>query len=144
VIPIAQGGRAAGRSYTQIYRTGVLESLWLLPNNTLHRISEEAIPIIQGDGWIPNLLGLLPKYLSGLNELGAVLPFFVFLSFLSIRGFYLFGPKGGDTNRPFNQDQILLPELYLEEATPIDIRKAIKRPLDILWNAVGAETNPYM
>jgi hypothetical protein len=86
----------------------------------------------------------LPKYLSGLNELGAVLPFFVFLSFLSIRGFYLFGPKGGDTNRPFNQDQILLPELYLEEATPIDIRKAIKRPLDILWNAVGAETNPYM
>ncbi len=137
VIPVADGDRPAGRSYTQIYRTGILEALWALPTLT------REIPGILCDRWLPNFILLMPKYLAGLTKLGVVPPFFVFLSFLSIKGFHLFGPTGGYTNRPFDRDSILLPEFYLE-TIPGDIRPAIKRPLDLLWNAVGDEVNPYL
>jgi hypothetical protein len=143
VIPTAYGGRPACRSYVQIYRTGVLEALWLLPDTTYKLSSKEEVSVILGDGWLPNLIGLLPKYIAGLNRLGVDPPFFVFLSFLSIEGFYLFGPPNTSTNHRFNRNQILLPELYVE-TVPSDIRPTLQRPLDMLWNAVGAEVNPYI
>jgi hypothetical protein len=142
VIPTAFGGRPAGRSYVHVYRSGILETLWLLPYNTVQD-GEETIPFILGDGWLPDLLKLLPMYVAGLVRLGVPLPFFVFLSYLSVRGFYLSGPPGGPTGRAFNRDQILLPEIYIE-SVPTDFRAMIKRPLDMLWNAVGAEKNPYI
>ena len=73
-------------------------------------------------------------------------PFFFFLSFLSIKGFSLIGPRGTYTTRRFDRDQILLPEVYIETIPrdiPADIRSSVIAPLDMLWNAVGEETNPY-
>jgi hypothetical protein len=106
-------------------------------------IRSSSIHAASAAGWLPNFVELLPKYLAGLTKLGMVSPFFVFLSFLSIKGFYLFGPRDGYTNRPFDRDSILLPEFYLE-TNPGDMRPAIQRPLDLLWNAIGAEVNPYI
>ncbi len=142
VIPTAADGRAAGRSYVQIYRTGVLEALWLLPYRRFQYSPGEERSGIRGDGWLPNLIELLRKYMIGLNRLGVSPPFFVFFTFLSIKEFYLFGPSGSGTHRPFNRDQILLPEIYVE-TIPDDIRPMIQRSLDMVWNAIGAEVNPY-
>ncbi|MFZ0889265.1 MAG: ATP-binding protein [Candidatus Binataceae bacterium] len=144
VFPAAYGGRPAGRSYVQIYRSGIVEALWLLPFVPRHdQESHQELAFIQGDGWVPDLLRLLPEYLAGLSKLGVAPPFFLFFSFLSIQRFHLVGPGLSRTSRPFDRDQILLPEIYVE-TLPSDVRPLLRRPLDMLWNAAGDEVNPYV
>ncbi|MFI5351970.1 MAG: helix-turn-helix domain-containing protein [Candidatus Binatales bacterium] len=142
VVPTTAGGQPAGRSYIQIHRSGILETLWLLPRSDVE-YNRQIIRLIPGDGWVPNLLQLLPSYIAGLVRLGVPLPFFAAFSFLSVKGLRLAGPQYSHTTRAFDRDQVVLPDIYFESA-PTDIRPLIKRSLDMLWNAVGEEQNPYV
>jgi hypothetical protein len=138
VFPAAAGGRPAGRSYLQLFRFGVLETLWALPS-----MVRNDQPFILCEGWIPALLRLLPRYVAGMVSFGAEPPLFLFLSILSANGCFLQGPHYVSSPRPLDRSDVLFPEIWLDSLTG-ELTPRLKRLFDMLWNACGAEQNPYV
>lgn len=138
VFPAAAGGRPAGRSYLQLFRSGILESLWALPL----RLPNE-IPFILCDQWVPSLMRLLPRYLAGMGKFGVEPPILLFLSILSASGCFLQGPNYAPSPGPLGHSDILFPEIWLDSLAT-ELAPRLKPHLDMLWNACGAEQNPYI
>ncbi|MFH7325275.1 helix-turn-helix domain-containing protein [Desulfurivibrio sp. C05AmB] len=117
-------------AYTQLYRTGVIETVC-----TIEPWNDQ---LIIPSTWIEEqILSTFPMYLRSYEALSVETPFFVFLTFIGVKE-YNFAVKYS----PFRQtntvdlDLIQLPEIIIE--TYDTEAQTILRPLfDMVWNAWG-------
>ena len=123
------------RSYTLIFRDGAVEAATHIGQ---HRdkygfiIYPETIELTLLQHW--------KMYLENLQRLGVEPPFYITLSLLDVRGYFLVGGNSffyrDLRQNTFRRDRIILPEIICEEALPNSV--TVLRPLfDLLWQAFG-------
>jgi hypothetical protein len=117
-------------AYTQLYRTGVIETVCV--NEQIK--GQLIIP----SGWIEEqILRTFSLYLRSYQGLGIEPPVFVFLTFLGIKEYSLFvNQRTFRQTHTIDRDLIQLPEITIEM---YDVNaQTILRPLfDMVWNAWG-------
>ncbi len=138
---VTNSGEANSRSYTQFYRSGIVEAVGTLPVPVAAQ--EAGDPYVHATDWVMELRGFLIRSFTLLQELGLSPPIFFFFSLIGIRGLSL------ATDRfllaiwdVFEHDDIVLPE-YAVEAYPVSVDFLLSGVLRIIWNAVGLEECPF-
>lgn len=121
---------ASCEAYTQLYRTGVIETVCV--------IEQLNGQLIIPSTWIEKqILRTFFLYLRSYQGLGIEPPVFVFLTFLGIKEYSLFvNQRTFRQTHTIDRDLIQLPEITIER---YDVKaQSILRPLfDMVWNAWG-------
>jgi len=135
-IAWAPGGtnESAAISYTQVFRNGAIEGV---DASMLER--DQLIP---SSAFERELIGALDRYLALARAVGAPPPYMVALSLLGVGGLRLSRPERFiEQPRPFNRDDLILPEIVVEDPAPQP--HTILKPLfDVIWNASGLARSP--
>lgn len=129
-------GDSPCHSYTQVFRTGAIETL-------------------KGDIWIErddkrllfasdieeNIIGLVPRYIARFSELDVVPPYFVMISLLGVGNSKIPIPSEYTTMRKsalIHADTLILPEIKLDRVLEREEFATALRPVfDVMWNASG-------
>jgi len=114
-------------SYVQLYRSGIVESVVVF---------QGSIP------WFyeATIREAVPLYIQTLGPSGIDPPFYVFLSFVNIKGTRLEVPsRTGPTlgTHAAESDTLLLPEAVLDDAKTSDVSPVLRAVFDMVWNAFG-------
>lgn len=125
--------------YMQIFRNGCIEIM----NSRHHNIEKK---IIYRNEFEKEIIKYFNFYFSIINYLGLNLPMVFFQSVLDIKG-YKIGLNEEEKmremlNRPFVQNDYLLPEIYIDEESLNNIPLTFKPLLDPIWNAAGHPQSP--
>ena len=128
-------------SYVQLFNNGIIEAVegkYLDPHRYDGRL------LIYGTAYENKLIESLSIYLSALKELNIELPIFIFLTFVGVRGYFMFvGEKRFNVqgNSGIDRDILLLPEVIIEnyDTAPEEV---LKPCFDALWNACGFPKSP--
>jgi hypothetical protein len=140
VFPTRNDGTPAGRSYTQFFRLGAIEAA--VSSIPVGR-DQNGVSYASLDRTVEELRQFIPAHLAALVDLGVELPAYVFLSFIDIGGLFLRTERSGIASaRPIDRTDILLPEITVE-ALPVNTSKALREPLETIWNAAGNDFCPY-
>jgi schlafen family protein len=126
-----EGGDA--RSYTQVFRNGILEGVEaVLPRRTClgekHKIPSLAFEktLIEG----------LDLYAQLSGELGIAGPFAIALSLLDVRGLQMaVDARYFESGQTIDRDNLLTGETVVDDLPPPD--QALKPHFDAVWNAAG-------
>lgn len=125
----------AARSYTQLYRNGVLEAVCVFPPSGQPSPPTRYYAAHLGQ-WV---LEYLPQYLVRLDASDIGPPYVMMMSLLNVRGLTLPGywstPVGVDRN------DILIPDLLLNEMPP-SFADALRPAFDAMWQAAGVSGWP--
>ncbi|MBZ5656501.1 MAG: ATP-binding protein [Acidobacteriia bacterium] len=130
---LAFGRHQPAHTYTQLYRTGVIEVVNAYALAMKHR----GRVVIHSIAYEQNVFKYLPRCFQYLRELGCTAPVAVALSLIKTRGLEM-AVDDFDIERgyPINSDTIILPETLVEDLlTPIG--KILKPLFDLVWNACG-------
>ncbi len=123
----------ASSSYTQLFRTGIVEAVTVFsPINGESGLSP---------GWIEKeIIDALPRMITALIKKQVSPPFYVFLSFLKVRGYKLFMPQSiFRAQETLNdRDNLTLPEVVIEQPE-INAASVMRPAFDAMWNAFGFE-----
>ena len=140
VFAVTDSGEANSRSYTQFYRSGIVEAVGTLPVPVGSR--EAGDPYVHATDWIAELREFLIRSFALMQELGLSPPIFFFFSLIGIRGLSLaidkYLPAVGDA---FERDDLVLSEQTVE-SYPVFVDLLLSLVLKIIWNAVGLEECP--
>ena len=122
------------RAYTQMFRNGAAEALWVLEK-------DEGQTILPAAGFEERTAEFVDHYLEVAARLGTEPPYYAFLTFLAGRDLVLrrFGqgrPVATLQRGTLTGTRIVLPEVVIEEADG-DAFKALKPTFDLVWNAFG-------
>jgi hypothetical protein len=122
------------RSYTQLYRDGVIEAV--LGGVLRSGKDDNLIPSIAYEKYV---VDYLPKCFNVLQQLQASAPVAVALSFTGTKGLRMaVDSYGFDTGYPIQVDTLAIPESIVEDfAEPVG--KILKPIFDRVWNACGYE-----
>jgi len=135
---IAFGTHTPCHTYTQLYRTGIIE---VVQGSTL---SHE----YQGKLTIPSVLyekyifDYLPSCFRWLEEIGSSAPVVVALTLIKTRDLVMAVDSslgrgfGFDISHPIDRDTIILPETVVENLS-MTAGKILKPMFDLVWNACG-------
>jgi hypothetical protein len=130
---IGSDGRC--RSYTQVFRNGIIEAVKagiLVDDKDIKFLSSPEF-----DNWI---FEVLPDYLKALHELNVPAPITMMLSLQGARGAYLATHVNWriDPPPPFDRAVLELPEVVIEQyGTLEDYQRTVRPAFDALWNAAG-------
>lgn len=120
------------RAYAQIFRTGSIESVCVLG------IHNDRM-FIPGVGYEKNIMSCLADYIEFAQEFAIEPPYFLFLSFVGVRGYTLAVDRrmlwpGGV--RTLQEDMLILPEVVIpdRDEQPDQLLKPV---FDMVWNAFG-------
>jgi len=121
------------RAYTQVYRTGVIESVAVFAESRedgkrIHSTKPELY-----------LIDSLPRYLEELQALQVTTPIYILLSLVGTTGYSFLVPDGrglGFTGSATDRDLISLPEVVLNDFG-VDVGRVLRPAFDMLWNAFG-------
>jgi hypothetical protein len=129
---VAFAANQPSRSYTQLYRNGVLEVVGDLLAHEYH--GHMVIPSI---AYEKQILEYLPTCFRVLAEIGANVPIIVAITLLKTRGLIMGVQSSGfDFGQPIDRDTIVLPEAVVQDfSTPVG--KILKPLFDLVWNASG-------
>ncbi len=121
-------------AYTQLFRTGIVEALYVFEPRKDHRI-------IPSTWYERNVIEGVSRYLQMLSRLDVVPPLFVYLSFLRIKDYrllYTHGRFGFNEDSGTDRDQAMLPEVVIEEHD-VDYGRSLRPLFDMVSNAFGLE-----
>ena len=123
------------QAYTQVYRSGCVEAVWVLSSYRVEEHQFECIYPFEGP-----LREAIGRYIKVLGDLGISPPVYGYLTLLRVRGKHLAFDRS-QSDQMFDRNQIDLPEVVIDPLdAPVD---DIVRPmLDVLWNSVGHERCP--
>jgi hypothetical protein len=130
---ISYSGNDPAYSYTQIYRSGVIEVV----HGSLLEHEHQGRRFIPSLAYEEAIFNYLPFCFQKLQELGCSVPVVVALTLSRVRGLQM----GVDNvvfqvGRPINAENLILPETVVEDfATPVG--KILKPMFDLVWNACG-------
>ena len=123
-------------SYTQIFRTGAMESA-----NRLSELNGRAY--VASIAYERELIRALQSYLQVAEIVGLKPPYYAFLSLLGVRGATMevhrqprFAYEEEAFQHAVNEDALILPEVVIDDPT-IDVATVLKPVFDMVWNAFG-------
>lgn len=120
-------------SYVQVFRSGVIEAA-ALPFRDDPEQYKNKLPSIDLERTI---LEAISKYLDAQNRLSMPLPIFAAISLLGVRNYRM--PYGSSNQgQPIDRDNLLLPEMLIEESGP-RFTRYLRPSFDALWQACGHE-----
>jgi hypothetical protein len=121
-------------TYTQLYRTGVIEAVH---GNLIGR-DYEGVPIIPSQSFELAVLGYVPFCFEVLIRLGAGAPIVLALTPTQTKGLVM-GTAGARMNgfgSAIDLDTLILPEVLVEDLSR-PAEKILKPIFDLVWNACG-------
>lgn len=130
---LSSRGGAQCHGYTQLFREGMLETVYC-------GIGREGPPrTISPIGVAQTLAEYVPMYVKNLAEIGATPPFFISVSFLGVDGAVVqFDPYRWSTDAQPLVGDLCLPIAVISDLGPdATYAAALKPALDALWNAGG-------
>ena len=131
-------GEPSGRSYTQLFRSGVVEAVRTLPavieHNHAHILCRE---------WTRELREFLRSQLLMLRQMGIERPVYLFISLTDVKDCFLSDEFSRSlSSRSIPRSDLLLSEVTIESAT-VDVDAVIIPVLTRIWNAAGEERCPH-
>ena len=133
IVNFATQYNGSSSAYLQVFRSGVVES-----------VSVSALPIDKGRMFLPSLayeqdsIELLKVYLAFAEEFEIRPPYYVFLSFLGVRGCEL-GVKKSPLmlHAPvLEEDMLILPEVVIQNRDE-QPHRVLRTAFDMVWNSFG-------
>ena len=126
-------GQRLVHGYTQVFRTGAIESVDIL------RTGKTGQLYLVGAEYEQDVIGILRQYLDVAPELDLEPPFYVFLTFLDIKGCVFYSSRWQIDRRQMNvvkwqDDTLVLPEVVIEDRAD-QPEKVLKPLFDTVWNA---------
>jgi hypothetical protein len=125
--------------YTQCFRNGIIEAVNMEYNSKRTHKEESSV----GIEYECNVSSSVSRYLKIQRDMGVVPPVFVLLTLLEMKGCKLSrrdadspGIKRDLNGDPFKQDDLVLPEVVIEDFD-CDISKQMEPIFEIAWNAAG-------
>ena len=119
-------------AYAQIFRTGSVESACVLG------IHNDRM-FIPGMGYEKEIMDCLADYIEFAREFAIEPPYFLFLSFIGVRGYTLAVERGLQWPRyvrTLQEDMIILPEVVVSDRDE-QPHQLLKPVFDMVWNAFG-------
>ena len=119
-------------AYAQIFRTGSIESACVLG------IHNDRM-FIPGVGYEKEIMDCLANYIEFTREFAIEPPYFLFLSFVGVRGYTLAVDRGmlwPRSVRTLQEDMIILPEVVVSDRDE-QPHQLLKPVFDMVWNAFG-------
>jgi hypothetical protein len=128
---IAFGTHQPCFTYTQLYRSGIIEAV---QGNLLAREhdGELLIPSVSYEQYV---FGYLPRCFQVLQEVGSNAPVLVALTLLKTRGLKMSVDRF-ETSEPIGSDSVILPETIVEDLS-LPVGLVLKPIFDLVWNACG-------
>lgn len=125
--------------YTKIFRNGAIEVL-------TSRLHDSETKLIVRNGFEIELIENIPKYLSVLNFFDLTTPLVVFYAVIDIEGYKIrlneFEHMREWQNRPLNPNDLILPEVMLNDESLENLPFTLKPLFDPIWNAAGHPQSP--
>ena len=118
--------------YTQVFRTGAIESVDILDTTENNQVR------LESTAYEKDVIDILRQYLNVAPELDLKPPFYVFLTFVDVKGCVFGLPPGRVPLRVLEwlDDTLVLPEVVIEDRA--DRAEKVLKPLfDTVWNAFG-------
>jgi len=129
----AFGTHVPAHTYTQLFRTGVIEVV----NGKILAHEYEGRRVIPSIAYEQYLFRYLPRCFKHLSELGCTAPVAVALSLLDTQGLEMgVDSFGFEQGYPIMSDTIILPESLVEDLS-MPPGKILKPLFDLVWNACG-------
>ncbi|MPS49387.1 ATP-binding protein [Methylobacillus sp.] len=120
-------------AYTQVFRNGIIESAYAL------RVQEGETLNFNGEYLEQKIQQSLINYLDTLYKYGLLAPYYIFISFIDIKGYkmtsqtrYLLSRRAATQNRL----GFTLPELVLDTHN-FDLKQGLNPIFNLMWNAFG-------
>ncbi len=130
---ISFSGNTLSTSYTQLYRTGIIEAVTgaLLQQQRGDRV------LIPSVAYEREILKYLADCFRIFREIGVSAPVLIALTLTGVKGFEMgVGDFGWDSGNKITSDTLLLPGTLVEDlATPVTT--ILKPTFDLVWNACG-------
>ena len=134
-VNFSMGSDELGRSYTQVFRKGIIEAVKV--GILVDDRGIKFLPSLEFDKWI---FDVLPSYLKALRDLNVPAAITMMLSLQGVRGAYLAKHVNWhiDPPPPFDRAVLELPEVVIEQyGTLEDYQRTVRPAFDALWNAAG-------
>jgi hypothetical protein len=130
---LSYGTHQPCHTYTQLYRTGVIESVQ--GNILAHDYKGHAvIPSIAFEHYV---VQYLPLCFQLLKKIGSGAPAVVALTLLKTRGLTMgVDTHGFELGYPITSDTVVLPDALVEDLS-MPVGKILKPLFDLVWNACG-------
>ena len=131
IVNFATQYNGSSSAYLQVFRSGVVES-----------VSVSALPIDKGRMFLPSLayeqdsIELLKVYLEFAEEFEIRPPYYVFLSFLGVRGCEFGVKKSPLKLHILEEDMLILPEVVIQNRDE-QPHQALRKAFDMVWNSFG-------
>ncbi|MDE0118558.1 MAG: Fic family protein [Bdellovibrionales bacterium] len=122
-------------SYIQVFRNAVIEAVDTYSVATASADGSFLTP----QNYEISIVQALSLYISSLVKRNIHGPCFVFLSLLGVKKYEIYNQFGFLRNRttPIDRDNLLLPEIYIEEISNFSAPDVMKPAFDMVWNAGG-------
>lgn len=124
------------RAYAQVFRTGAVEGVYLLP------LDDAGIPFLASQTFENIIISALRNYFRFLNDIELPPPTFVFLSLCGVRGCHLrqqraeYRESGYYNAGPLKEDVVTLPDVIIDTEST-DLPSAMRLAFNTIWNAFG-------
>jgi hypothetical protein len=127
------GGGSPARTYTQLYRTGVIEAVQGSVLASEYN-GKTLIPSVAYERYVFNYL---PDCFRALQQIGANVPVAVALTLIGTRDLVMAVDRlSFEVSYPIKENMLILPEVIVQEfSTPPG--KILKPLFDLVWNACG-------
>jgi hypothetical protein len=130
---LAFGTPQPAHTYTQLYRTGVIEVV----NGHALATEHQGRMLIPSIAYEKQVFSYLPRCSQYLRELGCSAPVAVALSLTKTRGLEMSVDRLDlEHGYPIDSDTIILPETLVEDLS-MPIGRILKPLFDLVWNACG-------
>jgi hypothetical protein len=127
------GGGNPAYTYTQLYRTGIIEAVQGSILATEHQ-GQRLIPSISYEQYV---FEYLPHCFEVLQRIKANVPVAVALTLIGTRGLEMsLDPFSFEGHYPIKEDILTLPETIVEDFS-MPVGKILKPLFDLVWNACG-------
>jgi hypothetical protein len=127
------GGGSPACTYTQLYRTGVIEAV----QGSVLASEYKGKTLIPSVAYERYVLNYLPDCFRALQQIGANVPVAVALTLIGTRGLEMAVDRFDfEVAYPIKENMLILPEVIVQEfSTPHG--KILKPMFDLVWNACG-------
>lgn len=134
VCVYSENNKKGTSSYTQAFREGIIEGFdSLVIGHVQNNPNSKIVSMVA----IENIfIKFVKNNLELLKKLEIKPPFFIFITFVGVKGLLIETKGSGIESELINENDIFLPEVILDDYDD-DVAKALKPVFDMVWNAAG-------
>lgn len=142
LVTQAQAPAEPRQNYLQIFRDGSLESASI---EVFYELGDGR-KVLGGQAFENQVRSAVRRFMALAGRLSIEPPFVVGLSLFGVLGYRLHGGESlapiGHLTDPFDRDNLVLPEIWVESATS-NVSELLADSFDVIWNAAGQPSSPF-